>query len=144
MNELREYLLNLAIERQIEIPTSWLQLGEKLNEMKSTSTIGMNEMKNIIKSNSISIEEKTTNTAIRVLHNLGYLLYYPPSLDDIDQDLVILDPQWLVNILKAVVTVKDVDAINNGWLSHAKFNLSGLWPLCKPEIHSFLLGLLYR
>ena len=145
MNELREYLLDLAIQRQIDIPTPWLQLGQKLNEMKSTPTIGMDELRNVIKSSSISIDEQTTTTAIRVLHNLGYLLYYPPSLDDdIKQDLVILDPQWLVNILKAVVTVKNVEAINKGWLSHAKANLSNLWPQCKPEIHSFLLGLLYR
>ena len=146
MNELREYLLDLAIQRQIDIPTPWLQLGQNLNEMKSTPTIGMDEVRNVIKSSSISIDEQTTITAIRVLHNLGYLLYYPPSLDDDDikQDLVILDPQWLVNILKAVVTVKNVESINNGWLPHTKANLSNLWPQCKPEIHSFLLGLLYR
>jgi hypothetical protein len=144
MNELREYLLDLGIERQIEIPTSWLKLGETLKKKKSTPTIGMNEVKNIIKSNSLSIDAETTNTPIRVLHNLGYLLYYPPSIDDIDQDLVILDPQWLVNILKAVVTIKKVDSINNGWLSHNTASLSNLWPQCKPEIHSFLLGLLYR
>ena len=144
MNELKEYLLNLAIERQIKISIEWLKLAQKLLEMKSTPTIEMNEVKKIIKSNSISIDEETTNTSIRVLHNLGYLLYYPPSMDDIDQDLVILDPQWLVNILKAVVTIKKVDSINNGWLSHTTANLSNLWPQCKPEIHSFLLGLLYR
>jgi len=120
-------------------------LGDKLIEMKSTtSTIGMDEVKNIIKSNSISIEEESTNTSIRVLHNLGYLLYYPPLLDDISQDLIILDPQWLVNILKSVVTIKNVDAIDNGWLSHTKPNLSNLWPQCKPSIHSFILDLLYR
>src|SRR6185437_8518875 len=124
INELKEYLLNLGIERQIEIPTSWLQLNQKLDEMKSTPTIGMNEIKNTIKSNSLSIDEETTNISIKVLHNLGHLLYYPPSIDDIDQDLVILDPQWLVNILKAVVTVKEVDSISNGWLSHSKPNLS--------------------
>ena len=118
MNELKEYILNLGIQRQIEIPTSWLQLGQILNDkMKSKQTIEMNEVKNIIKSISIG-DEKEINLSISVLHNIGYLLYYPSSslLNNVvvDQDIIILDPQWLVNILKSVVTIKQTKTINNG------------------------------
>jgi hypothetical protein len=55
-----------------------------------------------------------------------------------------MDPQWLVNILKAVVTIKDVPGITGGWLSHNQPTLKSIWPKCKPSMHSFLLGLLYR
>ena len=63
--------------------------------------------------------------AIQVLHNIGYILYYPPSSSE-EPNIIILDPQWLVNILKSIVTIKKVPAINGGWLSHNRVSLEYL------------------
>ena len=81
--------------------------------------------------------------AIQVLHNIGYILYYPPSSLE-ESNILILDPQWLVNILKSIVTIKKVPAINEGWLSHNEASLESIWSECKSSMHSFILGLLYR
>jgi hypothetical protein len=154
IKELKQYLIKLAMEHQIEIPASWLVLGNTLNQMKEeNSWITIDKVLDVMKSEKfkhkggVSIENRETKTALSVLHNLGYLLYYQQYSSEVElsiEKLVILDPQWLVNILKAVVTMKDVKSIENGWLSHNKICLSNLWPNCDSTIHSFLLSLLYR
>jgi hypothetical protein len=155
IKELKQYLIELAMEHQIEIPASWLVLGNALNQMKEdNSWITIDKVLDFMKSKKfkkiggVSIKNRETKTALSVLHNLGYLLYYQQSSSEVVElsieELVILDPQWLVNILKAVVTTKDVKSVQNGWLSHNEICLSNLWPNCDSTIHSFLLSLLYR
>jgi hypothetical protein len=153
IKELKQYLIDLIMEHQIEIPAPWLILGNVLNQMKDNSWITIDKVLDVMKleklkqREGVSIENGETKTALSVLHNLGYLLYYQQFPSEIElsiEDLVILDPQWLVNILKAVVTMKDVKSIQNGWLSHNEICLSNLWPNCDSTIHSFLLSLLYR
>jgi hypothetical protein len=93
----------------------------------------------------VSIENRETKIALSVLYNLKYLLYYQLSskVEISIEKLVILDLQWLVNIFKVVVTMKDVKSIQNGWLSHNEICFSNFWPNCDSTIHSFLLNLLY-
>jgi hypothetical protein len=152
IKELKQYLIDLAMENQIEIPASWLVFGNILNQMEENAWITIEKVLDIMKSEKfkqrggVSIENREIKTALSVLHNLGYLLYYqqPSEVESSIEELVILDPQWLVNILKAVVTMKDVKPIQNGWLPHNDFCLSNLWPNCDSTIYSFLLNLLYR
>ena len=54
--------------------------------------------------------------AIQVLHNIGYLLYFPPSSLE-ESNIIILDPQWLVNILKSIVTVKEAAGMEDAFLT---------------------------
>ncbi len=40
---------------------------------------------------------------LQFYHDLGVILYHP----DAKRDLVILDPRWLINVFKSVITVAD-------------------------------------
>jgi hypothetical protein len=149
MNELREELIKLAINKQLQVPKTYLTLGNYLSEFSDKigefgqPFIERNQLVEIAKSIGI-IEEEQLKAAISVLHNLGYLLYYPP-IDSSQKDIIILKPQWLVDVFKSVVTMnsKKANLIQNGWLYHISLPL--LWPeINDSTIHFFLLGILEK
>jgi len=144
MDQLRDYLISLAIERAIEVPAQWIRFGKALKDEASGSPfIEMEDVKRLANQPTHEFEENNLSLAIQVLHNIGNLLYYPPSSME-ESNIIILDPQWLVNILKAIITVNKVPGMNGGWLSHNEPTLERVWPGISPSLHSFLLGLLYR
>ena len=143
INQLRDNIISLSIKRQIDVPLEWIQFGNELsNQSNGKSFIEMENVKKLSQS-TFNFEDNILSIAIQVLHNIGYLLYYPPSSTK-DINIIILDPQWLVNILKAVITVNEVPGIKNGWISHNTAALKSIWPFIEPSMHSFLLELLYR
>jgi hypothetical protein len=154
INELREYIIQLTIDRLIEIPTSYIKLIDCLKNIND-DFIDKTKLIEFIKKNGINFdnEEGEFETSLFILHNLGYILYYPPTIitnnDDNEKkqnsnnnDFIILKPQWLIDVFKSVVTVTNNDQIINGWLYHA--TLDKIWPKFKKEIHLFLLQLLER
>jgi hypothetical protein len=144
---LRNYLIELAMEKQIKIPSEWIQFGNHLSSQtngSSSSWIDMEEVKRLANEPKYGLSnDNDLSLAIQVLHNIGYLLYFPPSSLE-ESNIIILDPQWLVNILKSIVTVKQVSGMNGGWIAHNEASLESIWPWIDKSMHSFILGLLYK
>lgn len=86
------------------------------------------------------MEKEEFSSAISTLHNLGYLLHYSsPHLTE----YVILDPQWMSDSLRKVVTVnpQSIGYVKEGWFYHNQ--CEKIWPGYSPSVHKFLLELLY-
>jgi len=115
IDKLRDYLLILAMERKIKLPAKWIRFGNFLYDQSfnGASFIEMEKVRKLAHHPTLELNDDILFLAIQVLHNIGYLLYYPPSSNN-ESNIIILDPQWLVNILKAVVTVNEVPGINGG------------------------------
>ena len=141
MDELKQYLMELASERQLEVPESYLALGNQLSKFNDPFI-----EKRILEEEGKAIgivESGQFNTALAVLQTVGYLLYYPPE-NSFQKDIVILKSQWLVDVFKAVVTITaKAKLIQNGWLYYN--SLEKLWPEMEdPSINLLLLSLLER
>jgi hypothetical protein len=50
------------------------------------------------------IEHKELEIATTLLHNLGSIIYFGD--DEKLADVIILDPQWLTNVMSSIVTTK--------------------------------------
>ena len=57
------------------------------------------------------ISKEEFSTMLAFYHDLGVLVYYGSggNLDDALRNTVILKPQWLIDMFKGIVTVKDID-----------------------------------
>ena len=78
---------------------------------------------------------------VHLLHDFGSLIYFDdPSLGV--QDLVIIDSQFLTNVMATIITTKT--AIHNGLLPHTLLPMIWRPPEFPPEIHDILLSLLKK
>jgi hypothetical protein len=138
----------LVIDNQIEIPKSYVKLSNSLNILKETQQkefITKNELFIHMNEQSIIMEEIELESALTTLHNLGHILYYP-ILNNTNNDghenlYLILNPQWLIDVFKSVITFKDTPGIKGGWLYY--ISLSLIWPKFDESIHQFLLEILH-
>lgn len=55
--------------------------------------------------------EAGLQTMLQFYHDLGIIIYYggPGASDSSLRNTVILRPQWLVDIFRRVITIKDID-----------------------------------
>ena len=145
IDELRQYLIQLALQKQIVIPESYIQLSESFNQYNQPFIEIENAKKMIIEGKQIDMNEEEFERALEVLHNLGYLLYYFQFKGKSNfKNFIILKPQWLVDVFKSIVTVNQEKAelIVDGWLGHEI--LPFLWSDVEKSLYPFLLDLLER
>ncbi|XP_057315696.1 uncharacterized protein LOC130656792 [Hydractinia symbiolongicarpus] len=74
---------------------------------------------------------------LRHFHSCGEILYY----FEIEElcDVIILDPQWLSNQLRTVVSYRNIEVLNDGTIKHAE--LEHLWSHLELEYRDKLLSL---
>jgi small GTP-binding protein len=141
--------LRVEIERLVarqphmgeELPTSYLELEKMVLHEKSRvppivswrDFSGMAQICNIR-------DEKELVSATRLLHNLGSLSHFD---DDGLRDIIILDPQWLCDVMSTIITTKH-SYIKNGILEHR--DLPQIWrpPQFPERLHPTLLKLLQK
>ena len=91
------------------IPINWLKFGEALQAKKvmGNKSISLQTAKDIAKNNCNIVDETEFETLLNYLHDIRSLIHY----EDMVQlnKLVVLDPQWLVDVFKKVITVKPYD-----------------------------------
>eukprot|EP00007_Cunea_sp_BSH-02190019_P005553 CAMPEP_0174232408 /NCGR_PEP_ID=MMETSP0417-20130205/2700_1 /TAXON_ID=242541 /ORGANISM="Mayorella sp, Strain BSH-02190019" /LENGTH=2427 /DNA_ID=CAMNT_0015310457 /DNA_START=88 /DNA_END=7371 /DNA_ORIENTATION=+ len=85
-------------------------------------------------------EEAELNSATALLHNLGSLVHF--DTDGL-RDLIILDPQWLSDMMSTIITTKH-SFVSDGILNHTA--LRQIWrpPKFPRELHRTLLKLLQK
>ena len=116
ISELKEFILNLALQRKKNLPKSYMILGN-LADRDTREFIEEKDLRDLAEKTSNKLADKATfDSAIGTLHNLGYLLYYPQLVER----YVILKPQWIVDVFKSVVTINSnkSNMIKDGWLNH--------------------------
>ena len=105
VKRLREEVLAVAKELQLtkeEIPVKWLRYENKLRK-KHDKWITLEEAKRIALEDC-GIQEDEFSTLLNFLHDQRIVIHFSGSPEL--ERMVILDPQWLVDVLKNVITVR--------------------------------------
>ena len=146
INEVRLWLETVVLAQPHMgelIPTSYLEL-EKLAQDQGRvllpPTKTWEEFETMGAICNIKDKERLAN-ASRLLHALGSIVHF--EKDKSLSDLVILNPQWLVDVMSTVITTKH-QFTRNGVLQHV--TLPQIWrpPEFPPEVHPVLLHLLEK
>ncbi|PVD34730.1 hypothetical protein C0Q70_06007 [Pomacea canaliculata] len=138
--ELEKDLLRVTLEQKNmgeKVPQVWLSLEQKILAERSTKSILQWE---IIKGFSMEVgiyDEKDIKEAIQFLHELGTVQYFD---NDFLREIIVINPQWIVNVMACVVSVKDSQLQKDkGRFSH-KY-IAQIWKDYPPELHKWLLQL---
>ena len=91
------------------IPINWLKLEKALQAKKEVGNkrISLESARDIAKKDCNIVDEKEFETLLNYLHDIRSLIHYEDTMQL--NKLVILDPQWLVDVFKKVITVKPYD-----------------------------------
>ncbi|KAL4234307.1 hypothetical protein ACF0H5_005958 [Mactra antiquata] len=107
MDKLKDYILSIAETSPYwgeNIPAKWLELEQALEEIKMGGKpfITMNQLRRIDDSLASPIGEyEQLQLYLRVNHEAGNLIYFSDSHKL--NDIVILDPQWIINAFKSLI-----------------------------------------
>lgn len=112
VQRLRKELLAVVTElpqlRQ-KIPPKWLRFEEALNDKKTKGQpfISLEEARRVARDKCGFDDDQQLFTLLNFLHDQRIFLHF----DDTPElmDMVILDPQWLIDLFRKVITVKPYD-----------------------------------
>ena len=91
------------------IPINWLKFEKALQAKKEVGNkrISLESTKDIAKNDCNIVDEKEFETLMNFLHDIRSVIHYEDTVQL--NKLVVLDPQWLVDVFKKVITVKPYD-----------------------------------
>ncbi|XP_071121311.1 uncharacterized protein [Mytilus edulis] len=104
---LRHRIVQLASKVETwgqQLPTRWIKYEQVLDQHRENQdrVMAYEEMKTLGRSVGLEIKDKNEiNLFLRYQHDIGNLIYF----EDLP-DLVILQPQWLVDVLKCLVSAR--------------------------------------
>ncbi|XP_030834083.1 uncharacterized protein LOC115918433 [Strongylocentrotus purpuratus] len=89
-----------------EIPLRWLYFEENL--AAEENYMSLDQTKELMQQVSITSESELL-TMLTFYHDLGYIVYYGgiEEQKSLLRDMVILNPQWLIDVFKQVITIMD-------------------------------------
>eukprot|EP00026_Physarum_polycephalum_P000314 Phypoly_transcript_00314.p1 GENE.Phypoly_transcript_00314~~Phypoly_transcript_00314.p1 ORF type:complete len:1738 (-),score=158.13 Phypoly_transcript_00314:23-5236(-) len=140
---LRAKLVSLALEQPYmgeEVPDNYAALQLKINAIKQTGKASLKTEE----FNSIAVDcgirEEDVVGVTKYLHNLGVLVHFA---DEQLKNLVVINPQFLVDVMATIFTTKHA-FVKNGILNHS--DLTHIWrePRFPNALHNVLLSLLQR
>ncbi|XP_046560391.1 probable serine/threonine-protein kinase roco11, partial [Haliotis rubra] len=138
--DLEKQLLKVTLEQKNmgeKIPQVWLNLEKKILAARSSTSILKWE---VIKEYGMEVgiyDEKDIKEAVQFLHELGTVQYF--DNDFLLEDQIVINPQWIVNVMSCVVSVKTPYQEDAGRFSH-KY-ISDVWKDYPPSLHQWLLQL---
>ena len=113
VKHLREELKTIAKQlpqMKEPIPIKWLNYDRKLQAKRKLGEkwIDLQEAKRTASEECNIVDDKDFRTVLNFLHDKRILIHFsdPPELDK----LVVLDPQWLVDVFKKVITIPPYDS----------------------------------
>jgi serine/threonine protein kinase/GTPase SAR1 family protein len=141
IKELRQRLLEIAMQQKILtnlVPQSYLTLDKVINQMKVDNRPVLKWAEYMALANKCNISDQNVLiAATEFLHDVGSLIWFnQPSL----KDIVILDPQWLSNVMASIVSFKA--NWRNGVLTHDSLPI--IWKVYPESLHKTLLGILEK
>ncbi|XP_071087235.1 uncharacterized protein [Haliotis cracherodii] len=138
--ELEKQLLKVTLEQKNmgeKIPQVWLNLEKKILAARSKTSI----LKwDVIKEYGMEVgiyDEKDIKEAVQFLHELGTVQYFD---NDFLRDQIVINPQWIVNVMSCVVSVKNSPIQDDSGRFHHK-HISDVWKEYPPSLHKWLLQL---
>ncbi|NP_001161599.1 neuralized PATS1 [Saccoglossus kowalevskii] len=115
IGKLRSHIEEVASKEKYmgeQMPIKWLKFEKKVAEYTENKTYYLSRNQAIELGNELGITtDEGLNTMLQFYHDLGVIIYYggTGAMDDSLQNTIVLKPQWLVDVFKRVITVKDID-----------------------------------
>ena len=104
----------IAVAKQLpsideNIPTNWIKFEKALKAKREDGHkhISLKSAKDIAKDECNIVDEKEFETLMNYLHDIRSLIHFEDTIQL--NKLVVLDPQWLGDVFKKVITVKPHD-----------------------------------
>ena len=150
VKRLRESILAVAMElpqTNENIPIKWLKYEKVLQAAldEGHKWITIEHAKRIASEVCQVHDDQEFVTLLDFLHDQRILIHFSDTLEL--NKLVVLDPQWLINVFKAVITVKRYDqqerGLNDSWLRLEREGileeklLKHVWGSLVEELHTF-------
>ncbi|XP_072045430.1 uncharacterized protein [Amphiura filiformis] len=113
LKDLRMHICDILLKEPYmgeRIPVRWLQFERALMEQaaKNTHYITLDEARQEGAEYGLT-DDSEIITVLQFLHDLGTIIYFGTKEDTNDaflNDLVILDPQWLIDVIRQIITVQ--------------------------------------
>ncbi|XP_063960570.1 uncharacterized protein LOC129267982 [Lytechinus pictus] len=125
---LRRHIEKVAMDEPYmgeEIPLRWLLFEEALGADK-INYMSLDQTKELTRPVGMESERELL-TMLTFYHDLGYIVYYG-GIDDQEsvlRDIVILNPQWLIDVFKQVISILDPkERVSNKdlWYRRSRFS----------------------
>ncbi|KAH3762641.1 Rho GTPase [Pelomyxa schiedti] len=123
------------------VHTYWCRLAKEIDERRAVKPyLTWNEYIELAQSCGFETNiQRECENAASFLHEMGVLLHFKDPLSDLG-NIVIINPQWLADVMATIITTKG-NFVINGTLDHS--NLAHLWKGKYPiDMHESLLRLL--
>ncbi|XP_055863720.1 uncharacterized protein LOC106053574 [Biomphalaria glabrata] len=137
IQELQDRMIEVTLQQQYmgeKIPGVWLSFEESIKSITDKNVIEYKELENKASRSGI-FEATEVAHAVQFLHELGSLQHFTNTNL---KSHVVISPQWLVDVMACVVSVKD-SHIKDGKLNHSDINT--LWKDYDVSLHKWLLML---
>ncbi|XP_076445934.1 uncharacterized protein LOC143283637 [Babylonia areolata] len=140
IEQLEKEVLRVTLEQKNmgeKVPQVWLSLEKKILQARlKDSYLEWGVIRNYGMEIGI-YDEKDTKEAIQFLHELGTVQYFD---NDFLRNIVVIDPQWIVDVMSCVVSVKNSPIQEHkGRLLH-RF-IPDIWSTYRKDLHQWLLQL---
>jgi leucine-rich repeat kinase 2 len=143
--ELHEKISEIAHKHSMvnqRVPAFYLNLKDVVHRLRSekkyAETISYPDFKRA--ADEIITKQTEFQAAVRFLHDSGILIHFNIARSKL-KDLVILDPQWLANVMSSVVTFR------HNWLKEGFIyldNIANMWTQYPKDLWDSLLQLLEK
>ncbi|KAL4230338.1 hypothetical protein ACF0H5_010721 [Mactra antiquata] len=141
IEELQKNLLAVTLQQGYmgeKIPQVWLNFERRIiaERLTKKSYIKWNVARDYAMEQGI-YDEKDVRMAVQLLHDLGTVQYFD---NDFLRDYVVINPQWIVNVMACVVSAQDSPIQTN----HGRFlheDIPVVWKEYDADLHEWLLRL---
>uniref|UniRef100_A0A914URF5 non-specific serine/threonine protein kinase n=1 Tax=Plectus sambesii TaxID=2011161 RepID=A0A914URF5_9BILA len=137
VSELAEKLFEVTLQQSYmgeKVPTDWLNLEKALLEKRDSKVIDYKEVQQLALELGM-VDEADVKEGLALLHELGSVQYFS---NELLRDRVITNPQWLVDVMACLITVKE-SVIKDGRFKREDTAI--IWAKYPVSIHPWLLQL---
>ena len=142
IDQLKDFIQTTAsdiLSQNPYIPMKWSDLRKYLSKKVETQypIITYTEFIDLARDCGFDLSEDDLDPFLRHYNSCGELLYY----FDIEElsDIIIIDPQWLSNQLRSVISFRSTHLISDGVIDHK--TLDAVWSNIKPRFRSKVMSL---
>ena len=141
ISQLKENLLQHYSNHQITIPITWIRLYDYIKDRKSTvQWVTWAIFSKWAKDCDIVADELTS--AINFLANYGMINHLQLPGGDRNEDMIVLDPQWLSDIMSCIISIRTSNWVRDGIIQSDKIPL--IFSKYPPSIHENLVKIMCK
>ncbi|CAH1800343.1 unnamed protein product [Owenia fusiformis] len=138
VEKLQDRLIDVALGQDYmgeKIPSVWINFENSVIKMRNKASVVPLETIEELANEHGLFDKSEIDQVIQFLHDLGTLQHFDnPFL----RDRVVIEPQWIVDVMSCVVSVKD-SSIKDGNFYHK--DIKDVWGKYPDELHEWLLRL---